>query len=282
VNFERRKPFAMGRRSLLLAPLTVGCVYETESDDPMARKYPTIQNPPPNGLVQVATVIPRAGGWSGDNQLGYQAKYGPDKRGTQTILKLDEWGPPDVWTISLSLEQKFAASDGVGVVARIGFGAGGSTQVIHMDWANGAQISLPMNAINVQAVFRDVDVTTEGRGLSLGVQLARGRRGGNQPPRYTIAERLVVDVGTSPVFELPAFASAVYVQPITLADAPDVFSASCALRLVRGTIGNANAIMLGDQLKTQKLEVGGQSSGVQFVNGSAGGVVINLVADLYG
>jgi hypothetical protein len=269
---------------LILTIFSLACEPpQTFKDDDMGRKYPPIAQPPGMGVPIFAAITPRSGGWSGDNQLGYESKYGPDRRQTQTVLKLDEWGPPDVWTVSLFQRQKFTVNDGLGIKARINFGAGGSTQVYEMDWLNGAQVSLPMNAINVEAIFRDVDVTTEGQGLSVGVQLARGRRGGNAPPRFTIAERLAVPAGTtSAVFLLPAFASAVYVQPITLADAPDVFSTSCALRLVRGTVGNANAIMLGDQLKTQKLEVTGQATGVQFIDGTATGVIVNIIADLYG
>ena len=205
-------------RYLLLFLLTflVGCEPPQTFDDKDPDMIRQSRNPPvapysPHGIPQVVPTIPREGLWSGYNQLGYQAKYGPDQRNTQTILKLDEWGPPEVWTLSLFLDQKLEAFNGFGVTARINFGAGGSTQVIETDWINGSQISLPMNAVNVEAIFSDIDVTTEGAGLSLGVQLARGARGGTRGPVKTIAENITVGaLASSSVFEIPAFAKAVY------------------------------------------------------------------------
>lgn len=182
--------------------------------DTVTVRNPRIADPQAHGIPQVAPVIPRNGMWSGYNQLGYQAKYGPDQRGTQTILKLDEWGPPEVWTISLFLKSEFLDSDGFNVQARINFGAGGSTQVMLIDWINGAQISLPMNAVNVEAIFADVDVATEGKGLALGVQLARGSRGGTLPPVLMIAEHLEIAADNESVsFTMPAFAKRVVLMP---------------------------------------------------------------------
>lgn len=202
---------------LLASLLVVGCAYDVDeeesTDDTTTRtnRNPAVLPAPAQGMPQIVSTIPREGIWSGYNQLGFEAKYGPDRRQTQTILKLDEWGPPEVWTVSLFLLQKLESFNGFGVTTRINFGAGGSTQVVEIDWLNGAQISLPMNAINVQALFSDIDVTTEGAGLSLGVQLARGTRGGLRGPVRTIAEDITVGaLAQSAVFEIPAFARAVY------------------------------------------------------------------------
>lgn len=247
-------------------------------------KYPKTLPAPLMGVPQVAAITPRNGGWSGDNQLGYEAKYGPDRRQTQTILKLDEWGPPEVWTVSLFLRGDFLNFDGFGVRARINFGAGGSTQVYECDWINGSQVSLPMNAINVEAIFQDVNVATEGRGLSLGVQLSRGTRGGTETPRYTLAERLSVPAGTvSSAIELPDFASEVYVTPVGNANVPRVYAADQFLELVRGSTSLTSASIDGTRLGLGiKLPVAGQARAVRYRNDSATEVTVNIIADLFG
>jgi hypothetical protein len=232
----------------LLILTLLGCEPPLSEDD-MAKKYPNITDDRRQPAVpRVATITPRTGGWSGDNQLGYQAKYGPDRRNTQTILKMDEWGPPEIWTISLFVDQKFESFDGFNISARINFGVGGSTQVIEMDWLNGAQISLPMNAVNVEALFESVDVTTEGAGLSVGVQLARGTRGGTQPPIKTLAAtRTFAGGGSIDIFELPLFAkNAVLVPTGTLAGELTSFFADTNFLIVGtgnsiGTVTTANA-----------------------------------------
>lgn len=248
-----------------------------EEDEDMAKRYPNIADDRRQPAVpRVAVITPRTGGWSGDNQLGYQAKYGPDQRGTQTILKLDEWGPPEVWTVSLFVDQKFAQFDGFDIKALINFGAGGSTQVVKMDWLNGAQISLPMNAINVQAIFESVDVTTEGAGLSIGVQVARGARGGTTPPILTLAATMTFAGGGSiDIFELPAFAKyAVLVPTSTLAGDLTSFFADTNF-LIAGT-GNTigtqtTAIAQGSRAVGSELRVP-IAAGTRFVvvrNGGA-------------
>lgn len=172
------------------------------------------------GVPLVAPIIPRTGAWTGDNQIGRRAPYGPDNRGRQTILKMDEWGPPEIWTVSLFILTKFKLYDGFNVRANINFGVGGSTQTYECDWLNGAQISLPMNAINVEAIFENVDISTEGAGLELSVQIARGSRGGTRPPVNTISENLVVaNASTSSRFDIPKFAKKIVFVPSTMSAA---------------------------------------------------------------
>lgn len=226
----------------LLILLTFGCAFEstpiTEDDSDM-KQYPKAR---PDMLAPiVANIIPKNGAWSGDNQLGYQAKYGPDQRQTQTILKLDEWGPPEIWTISLYILNGLKTFDGFGLKARIDFGAGGSTQVVEIDWANGAQISLPMNAVNVQAIWHDT-ITAEGAGLQVGVQLSRGTRGGTLPPRLTLEKHLdIPGAGSTTILPLPAFAKTMWFSP-TQPDSAGlalVYSANVIMSLYEGNTGGA-------------------------------------------
>jgi len=270
---------------LLLTLLLAGCEPpQTFEEDDMAQKYPRTLPAPVAGVPQVAIITPRNGGWSGDNQLGYEAKYGPDRRQTQTILKLDEWGPPEVWTVSLFMNQKLEAFSGFAATARINFGAGGSTQVIEIDWINGQQISLPMNAVNVEAIFSDVDVTTEGAGLSLGVQLSRGSRGGTRAPVKTIAENIIVtSLGNSPVFRIPNFARAVYAVS-TGGTANDIDDPLIKLITLTGNF-SANVAGTIDGVACSAgvgLPVVGQAKFVRLSNGTGADVSVTLYAEVEG
>ncbi len=248
------------RYLLLLAVLClVGCEPPQAFEDDMTNRNPMIAPPPAHGIPQVAPVIPRDGLWSGYNQLGYQAKYGPDDRGTQTILKLDTWGPPEVWTVSLFIKGSFTSFNGFNIKAKINFGAGGSTQVYECDWLNGTQISLPMNAVNVVADFSDVDIVTEGKGMQVGVQLARGARGGTRPPILTFLQgetlfKLPSAANSTDNFELPAFARRVVALPgaMTAAERAVWFSTTTELNLLSGnSIGTVNTGQISGDMPSE-------------------------------
>lgn len=251
----------------------------------MGKRYPTADESR-QVVPRFANVIPRNGAWSGDNQIGREAPYGPDERQTQTVLKLDEWGPPDVWTISLFLTESLVSFNGFSVKARIGFGVGGSTQIYLCDWANGAQISLPMNAVNVEAIFEDVDVTTEGAGLKLGVQLARGRRGGSIPPRLTILENTTIANGTdSGLIDLPKFTKNICAVPTAGGSA--AFYATTARMNVRtgngagsSTIAAVDGTHAPDGVIRCPVPVGGRR--FRFDNAGAANITATFYAELDG
>lgn len=275
--------------SLILAlMMLIGCEapqnFEDEGSQESSlrmKKYPKVAIPAAHGIPQVAAIVPRTGGWSGDNQIGYQAKYGPDKRGNQTILKLDEWGPPEVWTVSLWIEGKFTTYDGFSVTAQINFGAGGSTQTVEIDWLNGAQISLPMNALNVIAHFENVDVVTEGAGLSLGVQISRGSRGGVFPPVKTMGRFLLGASQDTGLIEIPAFARRIVVIPT--AQVANFYTATTSLELFEGDGGGAQ--ISGTAIGSQALSLGGlwlpvvNASRLARVSNALGGP--NIVGIMY-
>lgn len=131
--------------------------------------------------------------WSGDNALGNVVDYAPDAQNRQSILKLDEWGPPEMWTISLGIDRPTPdyTYDGgwFEVKALISVGSGGSTQLIEVDWINGVQLSVPMNAVNVTAVYefpRGIPDLNMLAGLRLSVQIGRGTSASKYAPTRTI------------------------------------------------------------------------------------------------
>jgi len=271
---------------LLLTLLLAGCEppQTFEDEDDMAQKYPRTAPVPVMGAPLVAPVIPRNGGWSGDNQLGALAKYSPDNRGRQTILKLDEWGPPEVWTVSLYVNQQLRSFSGFSISAEINFGAGGGTQVLEIDWVNGAQISVPMNAVNVIARFENVDAADEGAGLQLGVQLARGSRGGIHSPVRTIAENITVaSLAQSPTFEIPKFARTLYAVSTggtaNNIDDPDIVLLSLAGNFSTFVTGSVNGSKMSNGVG---LPVVGSARRVRLSNGSAGDIQVTLYAEIEG
>lgn len=144
------------------------------------QRTPQIAPAGPAGLRPVATIVPRQGWWSNYPQLGEEQAFAPDANSRQTILKADELGPPEVYTLTLGIAYSEQDWPGTGrafeVEAEINFGAGGATQVVKIDWVQGAQISLPMNAVNVVATY-NIDAAAAPQppaDLRLSVMLGRG------------------------------------------------------------------------------------------------------------
>lgn len=267
-----------------------GANSDTTGQDDMARRKLEnhTQQDVPHGHVVPATapVIPSNGSWSGNNQLGNEVPFAPDSNNRQTVLKLDEWGPPEIWTVSLYMVNGLADFGSFNVQAHIEFGSGGTTQIETVDWVNGMQISLPMNAVNVIAEYKQVDVTDAGRGIRLGVQLSRGRRGGSQPPVLTLSDELFVgSMTTSAPIEIPKFATRIKFMP-TLPGDTTAFSANTTYFIVSGNNGasfNVQAITGDKLLANDGLEVFGASRFIRINNNDAAlNVRVVVYAELEG
>ena len=154
---------------------------------------------PADPPMPVLKTEPLKGPWTGNNNLGIRQPFAPDANNRQTILKTPEWGFPVVWTVTLGIvgfpQGDF---DGFGIKAILEAGVGGCTQTIEIDWRNGTQISLVMNALNVIAEFQNLD-TNETTGLELTVEVARGNRpGASGPPVLTLTSAGTTGFATSP------------------------------------------------------------------------------------
>lgn len=104
------------------------------------------------GTPMVQLAYPRKGIWSGKNQLGVELPFELNPTTPQTVFKMDEWGFPEVWTISLSLTvPTLVAGQAFDLIGEVSFGSGGIVQNFEVDWVEGTIFSLPMNAINVRA-----------------------------------------------------------------------------------------------------------------------------------
>jgi hypothetical protein len=179
-------------------------------DDQFERRAHEIQRVP--GSDNVVSVVPaKQGPWSGNNQLGITRAFSANVENEQTILRLDEWGFPEVWTLTLGINDYSLARNpdpiGFAVTARIDFGAGGAMQTVEIDWLNGTSIPLNMNALNVVAEY----TTGSGEGstsipddLRLTATLGKGHMSLSEPIRTVVPTEGATSV------EIPKFAKSVF------------------------------------------------------------------------
>lgn len=164
--------------------------------------------------IPVYLKYPRRGSWSGDNQLGFEMPFKPDENNEQTILKLDEWGFPLVWTVSLGFrfERDLVAGEAFDALALVDIGSGGIIQQIEVDWVNGTMFSVPMNALNIKARWEAEAFAAVPDGVQISVLLSRGAQ---SPARATRTQPKLVAAGpaTSTFTRIPPFAKSLQILP---------------------------------------------------------------------
>lgn len=131
--------------------------------------------------------------WSGNNELGIELPLSDVPVNSvfeRTVLKLDEFGPPRVWTLLLGTNFDPAGDSTAATLltALIEPGGGGTTQAIRADWINGTVLRLPMNSVSVKvrgflgpAVTAGASIPND---IRVRVSLAEGDIGG-LPPQLT-------------------------------------------------------------------------------------------------
>ena len=175
--------------------------------DQFERRASEIQRQPSN--LQAVHVVPMKNGpWSGTNQLGIERDFTPASNNEQTILKLDEWGFPQTWRVTLGLEFDRQAQVGVSnfsIRAHILAGSGGAVQEFDVDWLNGASFPLSFNALNV--IARYSQITAIPSDLRLRVSLGRQGSGSlNTRPQLTQIFTAAAAPARSNLVEIPRFA----------------------------------------------------------------------------
>lgn len=231
---------------------------------------------------------PRTGPWTGENQLGNIESFSPDALSRQTIGKLDEWGFPREWTISLGMQNTLTSFDGFSVTAVIEFGAGGSTQTVRCDWLNGTQLTVTANAINVIAEYRNVDINTEGPGLHLSTQFSKYPRPGGIPPRITLMEGTVVTAGgTSDTFVIPPFVGEINVVSAALvsSDIGQFYDDLIRVILLANNVPPGIVVVstkrTSDLRLVPNIDVTGSAKFVQIRNDSGNNVRMTMYGNLY-
>lgn len=218
------------------------------SDDYVDRARGKVKAPP--GQV-VYPIAPRKGPWSANPQLGQMQEFAPDSNNRQSILKLDEWGMPQVWTVLLGIDfdsSVLGPGDEFGVEAIVEVGSGGSTQSIRMDWRQGVTFCAPMNALNVIAQYSSNVPASVTDSVRLRVQLGEGCSFGVPPTltRFVNAQPLLLGIAQ----RIPVFASSVDIAPLTT----NAFDANVIYRILEGVGGDTVSLYRGTQL----LELGGR------------------------
>ena len=225
--------------------------------DQFERRAREIQRTP-SGMQAVHVVPMKSGPWSANNQLGTQVDFNPSaatRNTEQTLLKLDEWGFPEVWSLMLGMtysDDTWGASAGAAfnIIAKIRAGVGGVTQELEVDWIQGTTLSLPMNALNVIGEFTaSTDTPTD---LRVQLSLAKGKVNGRPPQRSFQLAGLAPGGGTatSNTIRIPNFTKSVMVVDRAVVTAANsVFSANFTLRFhpqaaATSTVG----AVTGDQL----------------------------------
>lgn len=131
----------------------------TEPGPLLDNVVPNRRREPPKKALSVVVRDALDGPWSGNNNLGYETAFAPDTNNRQVILKLPEWGMPGVWTLMLGLRYTrsywplTAPYSYFEIKAELTIGSGGTTQDMVVDWKRGASVTMPMNALNVHAVY---------------------------------------------------------------------------------------------------------------------------------
>lgn len=129
--------------------------------------------------------------WSGSNSLGNVVEFQPSADNRQMVLKLDEWGPPEMWTISLGLSNvppSMNINEVFRITSEIEFGVGGATQIVETDWGNGMMFSVPMNAVNIAARYEFISevLPSDYTSIRLSAMISRGVTSSKYPACKTI------------------------------------------------------------------------------------------------
>lgn len=207
--------------------------------------------------------------WTGNNELGREAEFAPDSNNQQTVLKLEEWGAPEVWSVHLGMkfdEAQIAAANGFSVIAKVQAGVGGAVQEFEVDWTYGTTFSCVMNALTVAAEYDDIsDIPTD---LRLIATVCKGKVC-NLPPTRTKYFAVAAGPGAT-TFSIPKFARSVYFGNANNAGT-SVYSANCEIQVQSALGGGTGIRIVGTDLQP----LGGSvpiPNGARFVN------VINAAA----
>lgn len=149
--------------------------------------------------------------WSGNNELGRQADFAPDSNNRQMIIKLNEWGEPQVWTVMLGIDYTpnlLSDTSFFDLTAEVQAGVGGTTQEFEVDWGEGTQFSCPFNALTVTAKYTVIGGTTLEVPSDLKLRATVGRKplSNTSPPTRSLTTESVAPAGISAPIIIPKFA----------------------------------------------------------------------------
>lgn len=244
-------------------------------------------------IPKVQLAYPRQGVWSGANQLGVELPFVLNTETPQTILKLDEWGFPEVWTVSLSVvlpPQGLVDGQFFDCTAEISMGSGGIVQSFDVDWVDGTVFALPMNALNIRARWNDAAAAfgiIPPDGVKVSALLSRGApaRSRATVSKFFILLHLGEATSTASAIPhdlIPRFSKSLQIVPIGPADGGTLYSANFEVsfftnKITTNPIMTMNGQFLGPSIKVP-IPAGARYYGVK-INGTAsaaGWAIFNL------
>lgn len=216
------------------------------------------------GAQPVIPVETRGGAWSGYQQLGNEIAFAPDTNNRQTVLRLDEWGFPQVWTVMLAMDLPPGADSvgGFAVTAEVHPGAGGTVDSFLVDWNQGVTFSVVCNAITINAIYSNV--VNIPSGLRLRAIIGRHTLFGAEPSVTIAGDSLAL---SSFQAQIPKYAK--YVEVLRGSGAGgDVYAASTSYSFQSGPSSAGLAFLTGANL----LAFGGRvgiPGGANFFSGGS-------------
>lgn len=169
---------------------------------------------PPGVTMQYELPLRNHPMWSGNNELGRECEFAADANNRQMVLKMDEWGPPQQWSVHLGIT--FTPTNTgpsppfnqfFGVTALASFGSGGAVQEVELDWLNGNSFSASFNAISITAIFQNSQNVPSDLRLRATIGIGTVSRA----PTRTIVINELLGPGDEGVAIIPKFASRYWV-----------------------------------------------------------------------
>lgn len=178
-------------------------------DDQFERRAHEIQRIP-GGDSGVSIIPAKQGPWTGNNQLGIEREFQDNTEARQSILKMDEWGFPQVWSVMLGMTFSDPVAE-FSVIAEVECGVGGAIQTFEMDWNQGATFSCVANALNIVAVYSETTSVPED--LRLSAIIGHRSLNGNKPTRTVNVRQPNAPADQLVVIAIPKFAYQMTVIP---------------------------------------------------------------------
>lgn len=235
--------------------------------DPFERRAREIDRTP-NNLRPVQIVPQQSGPWSRSNQFGTEQPFAPDANNRQTILKLPEWGFPQVWSVMLSINPPSNAAANYLILANVEAGVGGTTDTFQLDWSTGTAFSVVANALNISAFYRVSSVIPND--LRLRVLVGRETLTRSAPKRSFTG--LLPPLGGTLQVSIEKYAKSLTLLPVSFTSNPYVATFLLQFRAtdtsaVLGEITGAQILALGNGAT---VDVPGGANVLTIVNNGLG------------
>jgi hypothetical protein len=209
--------------------------------DQFERRAREISRQPSN--VRPVQIVPqRHGPWSGSNQFGIEQEFAPDLNNNQTILKLPEWGFPQVWSVMLfASPPTIAVGATYKVLANVEAGVGGTVDSFRVDWGNGTTFRVVANALNISAFYFRSSLIPPG--LRLRVIVGRQSLPGASSK---VSFDALLPPGNSSQFNIEKYTKSITLLPRSFTSDP--YTADIVLSFSPSTTGTVIGQITGAQL----------------------------------